>query len=140
MRFGNQPIIVAHVRGTLDADVYAAVAIRVAALAENVTGKITLVLDLSQARVEILDMIDVLAQMTRSWRGTPSDPRFITLVVTGGVNSSLMAAHLIRQWEGWKKVFMFTSMAQALACARGPVIMEREEAITARGDATEPGV
>jgi hypothetical protein len=104
--------------------------LRVSRLTDDHIGKLYLVLDLSLARMDLIETLDVLALMTRSWRGTPSDSRIITMLVTRGGNSSLIAGHLIRQWEGWRRVFAFTSLSQALACARGPIIVEREEAIS----------
>jgi hypothetical protein len=39
----------------------------------------------------------------------------------------LGVAHLIRKGQGWRRIHVFASLAQAIACARGPIIMETEE-------------
>jgi hypothetical protein len=139
IRLDNHPIVIVHVRGSLNAAVHFQIAMKVSRLAENHTGKFYLVLDLSMAHMDLIDTVDVLAQMTRSWRGTPSDSRIITMLVTRGGNTSLIAGHLVKQWEGWRRVFVFSSMAQALASARGPIIVEREEAITPK-DSDQPSL
>ncbi len=127
LRLENHPIVVVHITGALNADLHFRIALKVADLIKDVPGKIYRITDYTHASLDLLDMLDIVTQMTRGWQGTYSDPRIITLMVLNGGNSSLAAACLNRSWEGWKKAFVFPTMAEALAFARGPISYETEE-------------
>lgn len=126
----NKPIIMVSIRGRLRSKAHFEIALKVSELLMYTPGKVYLILDLTGARLELLDTVDILTQMTKGWSGTPTDSRVITMLAVRGGNASLVPLHLWRGWEGWRRVFIFPSLAQALACARGPIITETEESIS----------
>jgi len=125
----HPPIVVVHFSGELNGDVYFKTALKVADLVRDIPGKVYRITDCSNARLSLLDMLDMVAHMTRGWQGTASDPRIISLMVLSGGNSSLAAQYLNRTWEGWRQIRVFPTMAEALACARGPISWETEEPV-----------
>ena len=130
IRFENKPIILVSVRGKLRPKAHFEIALKVSQLLEHCVGKVYLVIDLSGARIELMDAVDILTQMTKGWSGTPTDPRVITMLALNSGNASLVALHLCRGWEGWRRVFIFPSLAAALASARGPIVYENIESMS----------
>lgn len=129
----NKPIVVVRVNGRLKSQAHLEIAIKVCELIEYTRGKAYLVFDLTAARLSFLDTLDVLTQMTRGWRGTPTDPRMITLLALRGSGASLVLLWLSQLWPGWKRVFVFPNLAEALGWACGPIIDEIETTITPQG-------
>ena len=130
IRFENMPIILVSVRGRLRPADHFEIALKVSQLLEYSTGKVCLIIDLTAARIELMDTVDILTQMTKGWSGTPTDPRVITMLALSSGNASLVPLHLWRGWEGWRRVFIFPNLAQALASARGPIVYENVESMT----------
>ena len=121
IKLEDEPIVLTHVVGELNATVYFNITLKAADLIENVPGTIYRISDVTNARISLPDLIDTLVQIMKGWPGTLSDPRVVGLVVARGGNAALAVSHLSRIAPPSIRIRCFTSLADALAYARADI-------------------
>jgi len=114
----DAPIVVVSITGWVDSKSHFEMSRDVANLIAGVPGRIYRINDLSAARVHLVDMVNILSQVSKGWAGTASDPHMVTYMVMHHPNFFLGYASGSRYWPWARQVRICRSMVSALARAR----------------------
>jgi len=117
-KLDDAPIVVVSITGWLDAAAHFELSRDVANLIAGLPGKIYRINDLSGAHIHLVDLVNVLAQVSKGWAGTASDPRIVTYMVMHQPNFLLGRASSIRSWHWARQARICANMQEALALAR----------------------
>ena len=121
MKLEAEPILLVRVHGVVTAQEHFKLSLDVANLIETIPGRIYRINDLTGTCPRLVDMVEIVNQITRGWSGTASDPRIVTLVIMDNVNVFLGLRYLRRKWGKMESIHLFATVADALAYARAQI-------------------
>lgn len=126
MKIEDEPILLVRVHGVVTAQEHFKLSLDVANLIETLPGRIYRINDLTGACPRLVDMIEIVNQISRGWSGTASDPRVVCLAIMDHGNTFLGLRYLLRKWGAEDCIHLFASVAEALAYARQQIAAQIE--------------
>jgi len=124
IKLDREPIILVRVFGSLTTCEQTNLLLNVAGLTDQIAGKVYRVVDATGRQASFAETVERTSLEMKGWAGTASDPRVITFAAIDGANTLIAARILLRAFPEQKKMFIFNTLAEALAGAREMIATE----------------
>jgi hypothetical protein len=125
MKLDDAPVVLVRITGRLTPEIHFSFSRDVADLIQQIPGTVYRINDLTGATIRLIDMAAVIAQASKGWAGTGSDPRVRTIVVFDHPNFFLGLAHVFRSSEWGRQIWVCKTVVEALALVRAEIVAQR---------------